>query len=60
MWIHFVIDSHFKSKKYYFQFDLTSQVFKNKINDGKDLEGWNKLKPFSKESAKSTLSVKWC
>ena len=60
MQIDFVIYSRFKSKKYYFIFDLTSQVLKNKINDGKYLEGWNKPKPFSKESAKSTLSVKWC
>ena len=39
MQIDFVIYSRFKSKKYYFIFDLTSQVLKNKINDGKYLEG---------------------
>ena len=39
-----------KSKKYYFIFGLTSQVFKTKTkNDGKYLEGWNKPKPFSKK-----------
>ena len=39
MRIDFVIYSRFKSKKYYFIFDLTSQVLKNKINYGKYLEG---------------------
>ena len=49
MWIDFVIYSRFKSKKYYFIFNLTSQVLKNKINDGKYLEGWNKPNLFPKK-----------